>query len=197
MKHCENLIDVHHSVGSGGSGRHYKEVSVNRAIVVLAVAAWQALVEDLTRALLDMNAPSGGMTRQTFDLLQGPVRNAIGRFATPNAEKTRELMLSAGFDPRPHWRWTAGIGVGPVSRTPTEVASTINDWLQIRHCIAHGQTMKALPVLEAVRLGRYDPENLSIRLADARNCVAFFKKVGRTTGDALSAHFSVGPSTWP
>jgi hypothetical protein len=43
-KHCDNLIKVHRGHGGTAVGRRAEEVSLNRAVVVLAVASWQSMI---------------------------------------------------------------------------------------------------------------------------------------------------------
>lgn len=53
LGHCQNLVAVHRAAGNGGPGRRGPETSVNRGIIVMAVATWQAFVQDLALALRD------------------------------------------------------------------------------------------------------------------------------------------------
>ncbi|WP_430786841.1 hypothetical protein [Actinoplanes sp. G11-F43] len=53
LKHCENLVAVHRAAGNGGRGRRDQETSLNRGTIVMAVATWQAFVQDLALALHD------------------------------------------------------------------------------------------------------------------------------------------------
>ena len=57
MTHCDNLIEVHKRAGTGSRGRKWIETSVNRAVVVIAIASWQAAVQDITRFLLKRGMP--------------------------------------------------------------------------------------------------------------------------------------------
>ena len=155
-RHCDNLVGVHRGSGGSRQGRRDREVSINRAIVVLTVAAWQAVVQDFVHACIDEIYPSSSthMDYGVYRLLAGRLKNEVGRFSTPNAENSRNLLMAAGYDPRNEWTWvqSGGRGVGMVTRTPGEMESHINDWLKIRHAIAHGH--KALPqvnVLQSVR----------------------------------------------
>src|SRR5687768_1510049 len=106
-RHCDNLITIHRGYGGPAQGRRDEEVSINRAVVVLAVASWQAIVEDYTIACVDLSAPAPGgpLSTASYAVLAGRVRKEVNDFATPNAENTRRLMIGAGFDPRPLWTW--------------------------------------------------------------------------------------------
>lgn len=123
-EHCENLIAVHRGYGSDAAGRRIKEVSVNRAVVVLAVASWQAVIQDYVHAILDLSRPSAGstaITSATYSIMAGRAQTEVQAFATPNAQNCRRLLQGVGFDPRPHWTWRqrGGRGVGMVTATPT------------------------------------------------------------------------------
>jgi hypothetical protein len=103
MEHCDNLVLVRQRSGTGQRGRRRIETSVNRAIVVIAIASWQAVVQDMTRFLLDRSMPQPtepnyGVAR----LIRGQVLAALNNFSTPNAENARQLLQSVGFDPRPY-----------------------------------------------------------------------------------------------
>jgi len=195
--HCDNLIAVHRGHGGPAQGRRYREVSVNRAIVVLAVASWQAAVQDLTVACIDLSspAPGGPLSPATYAVLAGRVKKETGDFSTPNAENSRRLLIGAGFDPRPSWTWSqrGGQGVGMVVWRPTHVETRMNEWLKVRHAIAHGhETLPGVPALTAVReSGGNPPADPSLRLVDAEQCLAFFRRVERLTVSGLAAHLGV------
>jgi hypothetical protein len=196
-RHCDNLIAVHRESGGTARGRRDEEVSINRAVVVLAVASWQTVVQDYTLASIELSAPAPGgpLSPASYAVLAGRVQNEVGAFATPNAQNTRRLMIGAGFDPRPFWTWTqpGGRGVGMITRTPVDADQRINEWLQVRHAIAHGHP--ALPQVQALQAVREapssPPDNPAIRLVDAEQCLAFFRRLARLTGTGLAAHLGV------
>lgn len=196
-RHCDNLILVHRGSGGTRAGRRDEETSVNRAIVVLTVAAWQAVVQDFTLACVDLSAPGPNdpISRPTYSLLAGRVKSEVGAFSTPNAENTRKLLQAAGFDPRPLWTWRqrGGRGKGMVTWTPADADARINEWLLLRHAIAHGDPV--LPAVRALRAVRErpgnPPANPSLRLVDARDGLAFFRRLARLTAAGLAAHLGV------
>ncbi|MEU8934784.1 hypothetical protein AB0D30_33470 [Streptomyces sp. NPDC048409] len=160
IKHCKNLETVHRAAGNGGRGRRDAETSINRGSIVMAVAAWQAFVQDLATALRDATFSEVG---EGFDrpLLTSAITQwkrdfdgAAERFSTPDAAQTIALLKRAGFDPRPSWAWRqrGGQGSGPVQVHRHHVVDVIGMWLRIRHDVAHGHaTVHALPILTAVR----------------------------------------------
>ena len=195
LTHCDNIVAVHRGHGGGGGGRRYREISLDRAVIVLAVAAWQAAVQDLTTAILDTAAPPSGapIDRARYEASVGYARKAITDFATPNAQNTRRLMQGAGFDPRPHWTWTAPGGQGRprVTWVPHMADTRLDEWLKLRHAIAHGHD--ELPVVDALESVRNDgvAHNPTIRLVDAEQCVAFVSRLVRLSATAMAAHVGV------
>jgi hypothetical protein len=188
---------VHRGHGGPARGRRDEEVSINRAVVVLAVASWQAVVQDFALACIDLSAPApgGALSPASYAILAGRVRKEVADFATPNAENTRRLLIGAGFDPRPLWTWTqpGGRGVGMVTWSPAAADQRINEWLRVRHAIAHGHA--ALPQVQALQAvrdsGGSSPANPAIRLVDAEQCLAFFRRLARLTAPGLAAHLGV------
>ncbi len=86
-EHCDNLIKVHRASGGPDRGRRSTESSLNRAVVVLAVASWQAVIQDYTRACLESGTPgpASPISKQTYDVIAGRVRKEIENFSTANA----------------------------------------------------------------------------------------------------------------
>ncbi len=201
LRHCDNLVAIHRAHGGPNQGRRDREVSINRAVIVLTVAGWQAVVQDCTLACVDMSAPAPGgpVSTATYALLAGRVRKEVADFSTPNAQNVRRLLLGAGFDPRPHWTWTQHSGQGQGMQTwhPQDVDRRIDEWLRLRHAIAHGHD--ALPQVEALQCVRLNannpPADPTLRLVDAEQCLAFFRRVARLSGTALAAHLGV-QSPW-
>jgi hypothetical protein len=109
--------------------------SINRAIVVFTVAAWQAFVEALAMQILDeIRIPAGQDGYARHRDRRADVISACHRFSTPNAEGVQDLLVRVGFDPWPHWTWVW-------SRTrvcAAEARDMMNAWLRVRHAIAHG-----------------------------------------------------------
>lgn len=197
--HCDNLITVHRGYGGTGRGRRAEEISVNRAVVVIAVASWQAVIQDYTLACLDLSVPQAGspLTATAYSVITGPVRNAVGDFSTPNGQNTRRLMQSAGFDPWPTWTWLqhGGRGRGMETWTPSDADRRIGDWLKVRHAIAHGEpTMPQVHGLEAVsEQPNNPPSDPTLRLTDAERCLVFFRRLAKLTGAGLAAHLGFRP----
>ena len=57
MTHCDNLVKIDQRAGGGRGRTRMVESSVNRAVIVLAIASWQAFVQDTTYFLLHRRMP--------------------------------------------------------------------------------------------------------------------------------------------
>lgn len=201
-RHCDNLIKVHRGYGGSGRGRRDEETSINRAVVVLAIASWQAVVQDLTLACVDISAPGIGspLSTATYGVLAGRVRTDVGAFSTPNSQNARRLLMSAGFDPRPTWTWKqrGGQGRGMVTLTPNDASRLLDDWLKVRHAIAHGHdALPSVTVLQAVRQAGAALANPPIRLVDADQCLALLRRLARLTGHGLATHLRLPAPNFP
>lgn len=205
MGHCLNLTDIHRSVGGPKRGRRFKEASLNRAVVVMTVAAWQAVVQDLTRACVDYAAPASTspLSKASYDLLAGRVRKEVEDFGTPNFKNTNRLFLSAGFDVQRHWRWSQNGGRGKplVFWNSGRIKDRMNEWLEVRHALAHGhEHLPQVSALQSIRIadakGKDRPASPKLRLIDSKQCIAFFKQLAKKTGDGVSQQYQVRKATW-
>lgn len=209
MTHCDNLINVHKAAGNGGRGRRTAETSVNRGTIVLAVAAWQAFVQDTAMALRDAalgelhaTAPNSGLLQAAMSQWETDFNGKLEKFSTPGPDQTVSLLKRAGFDPKPSWTWPqrGGRGKQDVLVEPKHVAKVIQQWLRVRNDVAHGHsTIHSLPVLGAVRdrssstAAKAAP---TLRLDDAEDCVKFFRSVVRMTAEAGAKHLDAPTPTW-
>lgn len=200
IKNADNLVQVHRLAGTGGRGRRYAETSVNRAVVVVTVATWQALVQDLTLAALDTSAPAPGSPGVGyFNVISGRIRKEVGDLNTPSSQNVRQLLVGVGFDPRPHWTWSqpGGRGGQRTTLTPIDIDDRVNWWLKVRHAVAHGhEHLPPVPVLQHVRQSAVAPMDPALRLVDATQCMSFFRKLVEVTGDALAIHLGVAAPSW-
>lgn len=168
----------------------------------MTVAAWQAAIQDMVETLLVAGQPPAGTgLGNYYNVTAGQVRNEVRKFSTPNAENTRKLMIPAGFDPRPHWTWTqmGGRGVGPIVVTPQAACTRIDEWLRLRHDIAHGHAeLTCVAALKAVRDNPHPPAGWAptIRLVDAEQCMSFFRRLCRLTAVALGAQIGQPAGEW-
>jgi hypothetical protein len=124
-----------------------RDLALNRSVVVLTVAAWQAWVETyVSTALAAMNEPPSNRSDDTEYLrllsATGPLielaTREVGRFSTPDASEVCRLLRLLGDDPRP--RWSVLGANGP--RSPDTVIGRLNGWVKVRHAIAHLATSR-------------------------------------------------------
>lgn len=181
MKDSQNLIAIHKELNRD-PGLRVREMSLNRAIVVLTVAAWQAYVQDLASEILRVfEIPAGDHGRAVYLATRGEVLSAADKFSTPHSENTRNLLLRLGFDPWPHWKWQAG----PLYMSSSRTRERMDQWLKVRHAIAHGHD--ALPdvdVLPTLPDGRR-----TLRRSEAEACMRFFGRVVELTTNAAADEF--------
>lgn len=207
MQHCDNLIEIHRAPDKG-QGRRTTETSINRGTIVLAVAAWQAFIQDIAMVLRDelvaeaKNAPGARLLADAIDQWKIVFEVALKDFSTPNPDNSRNLLKRVGFDPQPHWTWTQSGGRGNASITvePKHVRKVIFQWIRVRNDVAHGHsTITSLPILGAVR----DPDSSAgliaaptLRLDDAIACVRFFRSVTRLTAEGAAGLLGEPIPTW-
>jgi hypothetical protein len=180
MSDPRNLVASHRALNPG-VGRRFREMSINRAVIVLTVAAWQSFVEDLAGEIIDeLRPPDGDPGLPRYRVMRADTTFAIHHLSTPNAEKTRDLLLRAGFNPWPHWGWD-----GRWPMTSFEVRERMNQWLRVRHAIAHGDP--ELP--PESMLPRTPSGTTTLTLDDAEACIRFFTRVVAQTTEAALAEF--------
>jgi hypothetical protein len=182
MSDPHNLVSMHeHS--REGTGRRHRETTLNRAAVVLCVAAWQAYVADTVKAILeDLAIPVGQPGHAEYLVLKGLVSGSLGRFNTPNAYNSRAMLNSVGFDARPSWSFSL---TGP-NRTysAARVDTEVDEWLAVRHAIAHGSGLPNKPVLTGSTQA-----GATIRKRDTERCIDFFEHLVATTAAAAYVQF--------
>lgn len=164
-------------------GRRWHESALNRAVVVLAVAAWQAYVQDTTRGILtSIEPPPGDPGIPLFRVVRAATRNVIRRFNTPNSRNTLDLSHSVGFDPEA--RWMFSVETPPVMLRPYEVRQRLEEWLAVRHTIAHGTELPSIGIVS----GR-TKQGPSLHRKDAEACIEFFEALVAVTADQAAVVF--------
>jgi hypothetical protein len=182
MRDPHNLIRTHQGQNPN-RGRRWHELALNRAVIVLAVAAWQAFVADTTRAiLLTIEPPTGDPGMPLYRVVKAATKNAVRRFNTPDTRNTLDLFHSVGFDPESAWR--VSVGKPPQQLRPHEVRERIEQWLDVRHTIAHGAVLPELPIVS----GR-TTRGPTLHRKDAEACIEFFEALVNVTADAATAQF--------
>ncbi len=110
---ARDLTSIHRSLSKEKRGRRRKEIALNRSVVFVAVAAWQAQVEDVAQSLLDSLEVSTMNTtplqRAMYQTLKATVTRQVSNYSTLNARNTEELLALVGYDVRSHWRLLDGV----------------------------------------------------------------------------------------
>ena len=184
MDSVDQLIEIHGQVQTGQGRRHRKE-AIHRAGVVIIVAAWQAYVEKLGLECLEIieqkldepNNPS--WVKASFKFRKPAILKTIGDLNTPNSQNVQRLFdWSFGFDPKPHWAWNSHGRVW----APQFFCDRTDQWLRIRHTIAHGNV---LPNNLTWIKGPNGQARLTLNLL--RECERHFWKLATLTDDAMRA----------
>lgn len=215
IAHAHNVVWAHGKATGGTRGKKFREVSLNRAIVLMAMASWQAVVEDLTLAAFAVLPGSGNPSRVN------KVMNEVTSFSTPSAYKTRRLLRAnlSGFDVLPHWTWKrhGGQGIGVLEVKPEAASYRLESWLRIRHAVAHGHadlfqgfveplevdTLAGTkrPVTQSEQLTVVSKNfrrggSATLALTDARECLTFVNDVAEHSGNALTDYCGVPRVQW-
>ncbi len=182
MKDPHNLIWLHQN-SQDGQGRRHHQTTLNRAVIVLTGAAWQAYVQDTTEAILSsLEVPAGHQGHPLWALIRAATKSAVGRFNTPDARNSLALFTTVGFNPIPSWTFT--IGKPPRKYSDKDVKGEINDWLNVRHKIAHGAPLPDIPLVSGSTQSRP-----SLHRKDAERCIEFFEKVVCVTASTAHQQF--------
>jgi hypothetical protein len=130
--------DVLMGIDSAGLSRRETQ-SVAGAVFLAQVAAWNAYVVGLVRTFYVEVANASTPTFHAVHTLSSALAEMdLGKFNTPNADKSRELVaVCTGYDPWPDWAWPRG-GLSVLA-----VKQRINEVLKVRHSFAHGFAMPA------------------------------------------------------
>jgi hypothetical protein len=115
-----------------------KEVqAVYGAAFVAQVAAWNTYIAGLIPCFYQEVAdPRVPAFHAMHTLANAAASFQLGRFYTPNAENTRNLIVyCTGYDPFTDWQWPAR-GMSALA-----VRLRLNEILKVRHSLAHGFSM--------------------------------------------------------
>jgi hypothetical protein len=159
-----------------------RDVALNRSVVVLTVAAWQAWVETYVgTALAAVTEPPANraddaeylrLLYATGPLIELATRE-VDRFSTPDAGEVCRLLRLLGDDPRSRWSFVAANG----RASTAEVVGRLNGWVKVRHAIAHGHGhLPPVGVLDRTK-GGYG----SLTYRRAAQCAAFFRELAAAT----------------
>lgn len=199
LKSVDQIIAIHRKLQTG-AGRRYEQEALHHAGVVMTVAAWQAYIEKVSHETLDwiealVLFDDGGSkaptwARSTFYMRKPAVAQAIGALNTPNSDNVRKLLkTSFGYDPFSDWTWNAGLR----SWTSAQFCERTNQWLRVRHTIAHGVQ---LPNNISWINGTNGAARLNLTLL--LDCRRHFEKLVELTDAGLARHLRTehGKKAW-
>ena len=186
MQSVEDLIGAHERIQTGRGRRHGQE-ALHRAGVVLTIAAWQSYVEKVSIEALNRiesiysqpnenrNIPSWAVS--AFYFRKPSVTKSVGDLNTPNSQNVIRLFdWSFGFNPKPFWIWDE-----PRRKwDPQFMCDRTDQWLRIRHNIAHGN---ALPNnLQWIKNNAGTPR---LNLTLLKECKRHFTRLSKLTDSAF------------
>jgi hypothetical protein len=171
LVHLEQLLvdtheldEAHGRLKTGSPGRQYRLASLNRAVVVLSVSAWEAYVEELMRESLRAVRPAAPPLG-AWPALNASVLGLLGRFNAPNQGNVEQLIQNCLGLPDIHlsWTWPSCKSARAVQRLA--VAMTY------RHQIAHGVNPRP-----------------TIQNEYSRRLPEFFRRLAHCTDGAVRSH---------
>ena len=185
----DQLVDIHRKVQQG-RGRRHRQDAIHRSGVVLTVAAWQAYIEKvlgegLARLESVVIEPANEIAPPPWAVIGiqfqiATVKKSVAKFNTPNAENVKRLFEETfDFDPWPYWTWR----LARRNWDGETVRMRTNDWLKIRHSIAHGVD---LPNQVSWIIGANGTPRLTLQLLV--ECKKHFQHLVSETDAAFWAH---------
>ncbi len=164
LRDAEELDDAHTELKTGTPGRQYGLASLNRAVVVMTVSAWESYVEELMRESIQALRPPGAVLG-AWPALNAYVMGLLGNFNTPNAVNVERLIRnSVGLaDVQLAWAWQ--------NCTTAQAVQRLADAMNRRHQIAHGVNPR--PIIH---------NHYSSQLPD------FFRRLAGRTDNAVRNH---------
>ena len=161
---AEELDDAHTELRTGSPGRQYGLASLNRAVVVMSVSAWESYVEELMRESLQALHPPVSPLG-TWQVLNAYVMGLLRSFNTPNRENVERLIRNTLGLADVHLSWTWQNCTSP------QAVQRLTEAMNNRHQIAHGVNPR--PIIH---------NHYSGQLPD------FFRRLAGRTDNAVRSH---------
>lgn len=184
MDNVDQLVEIHGRL-QAGKGRRHRQDSLHRAGVVMSVAAWEAFTEAIVQEAADAIAPGPGAPLHAVAMHQYikiASKQAARKINTPNSQNVRRLFQDAlDYDPWRDWSWSS-----PRRQwTSKEVRDRLDEWLRIRHCVAHGASLPGdIPWL------KHNGGVPRLVLYDLKDCRQFFAEIAAQTDRGVSRHIA-------
>jgi hypothetical protein len=177
LQDADELLDAQRQLLAGRRGGQWGIGSLNRAVVVMCVSAWEGYVEQVVLESVAAICPTAGSPMGLWRVLESSANSFIKRFNTPDVGNVKKLIQeSLGFaDVTVAWSWK--------NCTTAQARLHLTKALKLRHEIAHG--VKHRP---------------AIRTRYATGLPKLFQRLGSRTDMAIRDHlittFGV-VSPWP
>lgn len=148
------------------------------AALASLVSSWEAYIENLVgtfHSAIAKQVPARIL--QLHALGRALSESRVKLFHTPNAENTRDLLVSCtGYDPLPDWVWLRARMNG------LDVRTRLNEIVKVRHAFAHGFPVPALSWTTSPRG--------SVRLTPTgvRRCASLISHLASRTDRGMHRH---------
>lgn len=178
LEDADELLDAQRKLLAGiGRRKRWGRGSLNRAVVVMCVSAWEGYVEQVVIEAVNAIRPAAGASLGMWTVVSKLANHLVGRFHTPDVGNVKKLVNdSLGLaDVTSFWSWR-GYSVARARKH-------LSDALKVRHQIAHGTHPRPI-----------------IRTRDAIGLIGFFRRLGIRTDSAIRAYLvnALGiASPWP
>lgn len=159
--------------------------AILHAALAAATAAWNFYIPNVIRDFRSSVAqPLDVKFHAQHTLLAQVGDELIKKFNTPNAENSRNLIMSlTGYDPIGDWSWFSRGLNGVATR------ERLNEILKVRHSFAHGFTMPAYSWTTSAS-GQVQLRKEAVKMA-----FAFFRHLVSRTDRGISHHLKTVYST--
>jgi hypothetical protein len=88
---AKELEQAHQKLRTKKQGRQWGLGSLNRAVVVISVSAWEAYVEEVVKEAIELLKPSA-LPLGSWPALKAQAQSETGRFNTPNPKNVKRLV---------------------------------------------------------------------------------------------------------
>lgn len=190
-----------HPRARGNSGKH---AALSPAITLSALSAFEGFAEDFTATALYLNGDGFGQIAQKVGKWNNPT---VGDFASRMASEFAPVQagLGRGFSLDIYRTPALGASTGwqnPRTLTWADLLRDAEAWMQVRHCLAHGQATgwqserwpasirkgspAATTVLRPMKNGKH-----SLALHGALSCARLYVAGGRHVADLVATTLGV------
>jgi len=142
------------------------------------IAAWDSYIKAIVKEyMLKVSNPLDVRYHSIYTLLKDYTEQSIKKLNTPNAENSRNFLLSSvGYDPWTDWIWT------PRAYTARATRDLLNEIFHVRHSFAHGFPMPSYS------WNTSSSGKTRLTLTSVDNATELLKYLVLSTDDGISNH---------